>query len=341
MFRFLYVERALRDHPRVERIRRRFASATVIECERYQEVFNPRAQEFRLQKGAPALLLARKTGHLLLPIPAGYGIGSSRNVYFSHLLNCIYDCRYCFLQGMYRSANLVLFVNYEDFGEAIDKQITDAPDTHFFSGYDCDSLALDNVTGFCDFILPHFSRRQGLLELRTKSVQINSLRRHEALPNCVVAFSFTPQSISDVVEAGVPSVARRIAAARTLAERGWPIGLRFDPLIWSPDSLAEYEALFATLFSALPEAAIHSVSLGPFRLPAKMFKTILGLYPEERLFAFGLARQGRMVTYEAERGEKLLDEVRQALLRHIGRERLFECAEAGDFGLTSPSIAIQ
>ena len=31
------------------------------------------------------------------------------------MLNCIYDCKYCFLQGMFRSANFVIFVNYESF----------------------------------------------------------------------------------------------------------------------------------------------------------------------------------------------------------------------------------
>ena len=31
------------------------------------------------------------------------------------MLNCIYDCKYCFLQGMFNSANYLVFVNYQDF----------------------------------------------------------------------------------------------------------------------------------------------------------------------------------------------------------------------------------
>ena len=31
------------------------------------------------------------------------------------MYNCIYDCKYCFLQGLYSSANYLVFVNYEDF----------------------------------------------------------------------------------------------------------------------------------------------------------------------------------------------------------------------------------
>lgn len=327
MFRFIYIERELKNHPRVRALCDRFKQATVVECERYQEIFNLRAQNFRLQKQAPALILARKTGNLILKTPPGYGIGGAHNYYFSHLLNCIYDCRYCFLQGMYRSAHLVLFVNYEDFGAAIAEQLGREPESHFFSGYDCDSLALDAVTEFSDFVLPFFAGGRGLLELRTKSVQTKSLLGRPAERNCVVAFSFTPDATSQAVEAGVPSVKRRIAAMKSLAEAGWPVGLRFDPVIWRPDYAAHYEELFVQIFSALPEAAIHSVSLGAFRLPSKMFKTMHGLYPEERLFAFGLAQKGRMVTYDEPRGETLLGDVRQALSRYVTSKKLFECQD--------------
>ena len=36
------------------------------------------------------------------------------------MFNCIYDCDYCYLQGMYPSANIVVFVNHEDFFDAVD-----------------------------------------------------------------------------------------------------------------------------------------------------------------------------------------------------------------------------
>ena len=66
------------------------------------------------------------------------------------MLNCLYDCRYCFLQGMYPSAHYLLFINFEDFfreiGVVTDQNPNDS--SWFFSGYDCDSLALENLTGF-------------------------------------------------------------------------------------------------------------------------------------------------------------------------------------------------
>lgn len=72
-------------------------------------------------------------------------------LYFCHVLNCVYDCRYCFLQAMHRSAHLVMFVNYEDFTETVSKDLTASSSDEqawFFLGYDCESLAYEPVTGF-------------------------------------------------------------------------------------------------------------------------------------------------------------------------------------------------
>ena len=70
------------------------------------------------------------------------------------MLNCIYDCEYCFLQGKHMSAHYLLFINYEDFMHEIEQKIKKNKfnDSHFFSGYDCDSLALEGITGFVDAI---------------------------------------------------------------------------------------------------------------------------------------------------------------------------------------------
>ena len=103
MIHTIYIEDEVRDHPRTLKICERFPNAVKISCDRYTRVFNNNSQNFRLQKKNPALILARKHKKHVLPTPIGYGIGSERNYYFSHMLNCLYDCRYCFLQGMYLS----------------------------------------------------------------------------------------------------------------------------------------------------------------------------------------------------------------------------------------------
>ena len=252
MIETIYIESEIRSHPRTKSILSRFSKARIVECERYGEVFNPKKQNFRLQKIKPALIIARKHGNFILDAPKGFGIGGRKNYYFSHMLNCIYDCRYCFLQGMYRSANYVLFVNYEDFQNEINNIVEQNPDEKeitFFSGYDCDSLALESVTRFVREFLPFFQKhKKAVLELRTKSINVDELLNHEVIPNCVVAYSFTPENISQKLEHGVPPVAKRIQIMKKLAEKGWQVGIRLDPLIYHEGYQKNYSELIQDIF---------------------------------------------------------------------------------------------
>ena len=327
----IYVEEALESHPRVQRILRRFPRARRITCRRYTEVFNPKAQSFRLQKRHPALILARKRDAHLLPAPAGYGIGGERNRYFSHMLNCLYDCRYCFLQGMYRSAHHVLFVNYEDFQSAMDRELSTAgaEPVWFFSGYDCDSLAFEPVSGFAAEFLPFFRSRPGAwLELRTKSTQIRALTARDPVPNCVVAFSFTPAEAGRALEHRVPSLDKRLQAMARLQAQGWRLGLRFDPLIYQTGFEAQYRRLYRQVFDRVDPHRLHSVSLGSFRLPRGFFRTMQRLYPEERLFAGPLVDRQALVGYRPDLEARLRGFCTEELLRYIPRSVFYPCTSA-------------
>ncbi len=326
MIAALYVEDAVRSLPRVQKIAQRFASLPVIRCERYTEVFNPRSQNFRAQKKRPSLILAHKFDGLVLPAPEGYGIGGRHNFYFSHMMNCLYDCRYCFLQGMYRSANYVLFVNYEDFLTTIDTQLDTfaGEPVWFFSGYDCDSLALEPVSGFIKQTLPFFAERPNAhLEIRTKSTQIRELLAVEAIPNAVVAFSFTPQALSRRLEHGVPSVDKRIAAMVRLQRHGWRIGLRFDPLIYETNYEALYRDMFIQIFGQVDCDALHSVSIGPFRMPRAYFKNILRLYPDEPLFAGPFENADGLVSYRQDLEDEMYDFCRNQICEYVPESALF------------------
>jgi spore photoproduct lyase len=323
----LYVEEEIQNHPRTLLIRARFPDDEVIPCARYGEVFNRRAQSFRLQKRRPSLILAKKHRNFVLDTPPGFGIPGTKGLYFSHMHNCIYDCRYCFLQGMYRSANYVVFVNFEDFQWEIEAKIrahAASPETaplYFSSGYDCDSLALEPVTRFAATFVPFFARFPDVtLELRTKSTQIKSLLDLDAVQNVVAAWSFTPEEVAEATEHLTPSVGRRLRAMSRLAERGWRLGLRFDPLIYDRCYPERYRNLFAQVFATIPTESLHSVSLGPFRLSEGAFKTVVRLYPEEPLFAAPLVEESGEVTYKKEIEEEMIETVTADLLAHIPKE---------------------
>ncbi len=301
----VYVEQLVRDVEQTKSVLSRYPKAERVMIEHYGEVFNSAKQNFRLQKQNPSLILAAKQGKRVMPAPAQYETGGGAHYYFSHMLNCVYDCRYCFLQGMLRSANYLLFVNYEEFISDIhavaEQHRDDEKPVWFFSGYDCDSLAYEPVTRFAEYFVPAFKDiPNAVLELRTKSTQIRSLLNIEAQDNVVVAYSLSPDSVAAEVEHGAPAFDKRIEALRRLQDNGWRIGLRFDPIVWHVDYQADYKSAIEQVFTELDASAIDSVTLGGFRLPKGFYKTMHKLHPEHWLFTAGLTEERGMVVYRKE-----------------------------------------
>ena len=294
----VYVEKTLANHPRVASILERTSKAPVIYCNHYGEIFNRNNQNFKFQKLNPSLILAKKTNNFVLPVPKNYTLDAP-GFYFSHMLNCIYDCRYCFLQGMFNSAHYVLFVNYEDFFNQI-KTIYEnqGPKLWFFSGYDCDSLALDPITNFSVEFLDFFKPlKHATLELRTKSTQVRALLKNSrAQSNVVCSFSLNPQEIISDFEHKTPSLSARISAANKLLDAGWQVGLRLDPVIVTPKFKETYGIFLERLKEEINND-LHSVTIGEFRLRSSHFKKMQKLYPNEWLFKSITKESGKTISY--------------------------------------------
>ena len=329
MIETIYIEQEVLTHPRTVQILARFSDARRVICDRYGEVFNRKSQNFRLQKSKPSLILAKKHKNFVLAAPDDYGVGGSKNYYFSHMMNCLYDCRYCFLQGMYRSGHYVVFVNFEDFDQAIRDTLAGVENeqTWFFSGYDCDSLAMEPVTGFAEHMLAKFPEQDNAwLELRTKSTQVRALLNKPVHQNTVVAYSLSPEEIIASLEHKTPSLANRLNALYRLQEAGWKVGLRFDPIVFHPHYKKLYETLFQAVFSQLDIEKIHSVSLGTFRLPERFFKNMIQLYPYEALFAGPLEKNNQaMIGYSADLEAELFSFCEERILSFISPQQYFPC----------------
>lgn len=324
----VYVEEEIIDHSVTKRVLKSFPRAVVIEISRYQEIFNKRHQNFRLQKKNPGLILAKKHDNFVLPVPSGFGMDAQKNFYFSHMYNCIYDCRYCFLQGMYSSAHNVLFVNYDDFFKSISDTIVRHAGSSltFFSGYDCDSLAFEKVSGFAAHAIDFFSKHPSVeLELRTKSIVTSPLMKRNPVKNCIVAFSLSPQKIAGILDQKAPNVGRRIKALKQLAKAGWSVGLRFDPLIYCNDWENLYSELIEDVMDDLDPSNLHSVSHGPLRFPKKMYKQIASLHPDNRLFSFPMEKKGGIISYGAEIEELMSNRIQTELKKYTTRSKVFRC----------------
>lgn len=328
VFDVIYVEKHIQNHIKTLEILQKYKNKTVIPIDHYGEIFNRRSQNFRLQKEKPALILAKKHRGFLNSIPKNYGIGSNQNFYFSHFLNCPFDCSYCFLQGHYLSANYVFFVNYEDFQEEISRTINSMPHERFtfFSGYDADSLAMDYLSGFTSTFIPFFKQfANAELEIRTKSAYIKPLLNIPPSKNIIIAYTLSPNIIVKHFEKKTPSLDKRLESLIKLQQLGYPIGLRFDPMIYHKDFEKNYSDFFNHVFHTLDPSLIHSVTLGYFRLPRGTYKQMRKNAPQDKLLATCVDSGESMMSYSQEIRHHLVEFCRLQLLQHIPENKLFIC----------------
>ena len=74
--------------------------------------------------------------------------------------------------------------------------------------------------------------KKGVLEIRSKSINIKVFEKVKPLENVIPAFSLNPEYVVKEFEDKTPSLSKRLKAIIKLQNLGWSIGLRFDPLIY-------------------------------------------------------------------------------------------------------------
>ncbi len=322
MSKIVYIESEIKDHLRTKLICSKFNNPEIIIIDRFSEIFNIRKQSFKLQKTNPALILAKKYKNLFHKTPENYGIGNKYNYYFSYMYNCLFDCKYCFLQGMYSSANYVIFVNYEDYYKEIKKiSMTNKKNNiTLFSGYDCDSLAFEYTSNFMSHIMNKISKYKNIeLEIRTKSTYSKIFSKN-IIKNVIIAYSLTPERFSNKYEKGVPSVDKRLKVIKRLSSLGWKLGFRFDPVIIYDGWQEDYKELFSKVFEHVDVNNIHSITFGKLRFPEAVYKKLIKENMSESLF-FNLEKKKNI--YESNNAYNIEIFMKDNLAKFIDEKKIF------------------
>ena len=187
-------------------------------------------------------------------------------------------------------------------------------------------MAFDGITGFIESFFPIFQKnKNGILELRTKSTQINKILKYKPIDNCIIAFSFTPENISKLIEHKTPSVKKRIVAMKKLANAGWKLGLRFDPIIPACNFAKIYENLFKNIAANINEKDIHSISFGMMRFPKKMFKRMNKENSNKRILSLSLENRKGIYTYKEKMENKLENIIVSKLRKYMKNTPIYNC----------------
>lgn len=321
-FSHLYVEEAVAESARARRIIGRFPRSTVVMIDDYKNVFGRGRQDFWRQKASPKLILAAKKDNLLYPGNGFLQENAYPNFCYNALvLNCPYDCHYCYLQGMYPGANVVAFVNLEAYFEAVERFIEARPDprepVRLAISYDTDLLALEGILGYVRE-WTEWSRGQEAVEVevRTKSARGRFFREVEASPRIRMAWTLSPASVCERYESGAPPLSARLEALAAAVEAGWRVSLCLDPVLKVPDWERVYGDFLDELAAAVPWAAVERVEVGVFRVGVQAFRR-MRKRPDTDLLQYPFEHASNAVSYKGAVRAEMMELLRTRLARTI------------------------
>jgi spore photoproduct lyase len=321
LFSHLYVEKQVANHPTTLRILEKFDRSQIVWIDHYKEVFNRGGQDFAAQSTHKKLILARREGKFLHEgSQYSDGFGFERFFYASTLMGCLYDCDYCYLQGLYPSANTVLFVNLEDaFTQLL--PYLDAK-TLVATSYDTDTLAVESLSSQTLQWLDFAADQKHLhLEIRTKSANFKPLRTSTPNPRVTLAWTLSPQTIIERYEHATPSLKQRLKAAQEAITSGWNVRVCIDPVIYTDDFAALYTDLIDTLFKTLDPDAIEHLTLGSFRMSQPHLRALKKLRRSDVAF-YPYEVQNGIATYPETIERKILAILLEQARNYLDEERI-------------------
>ncbi|HYA94012.1 MAG TPA: radical SAM protein [Thermodesulfobacteriota bacterium] len=237
--------------------------------------------------GKRHLLITRFYGRRLKPCP-----GTSNHICCGYyvinaLTNCPMDCSYCVLQGYLNNPFLTLYTNWDDLLEEINDFLSrNQPSLlRLGTGELSDSLALESIFPISEFLIDSFSkRRKAILELKTKSSNIDSLLGLDHRGKTVISWSLNPPEMIEREEMGTAPLKDRIDAARKCQGKDYPLGFHFDPLIYHEGWEKEYKETVVQLFKQIDPKRVVWVSLGGFRYPPHLKAIAEERFPSTEVF---------------------------------------------------------
>lgn len=327
-FSHIYVEKSVRNHFRTQEILAKFPLAKVIEIHHYKDVFCRSRQSYMLQHRSQNLILAEKHGTLLYEgAPVCQSFGNEYFYYTSCMMNCVFDCAYCYLKGMYPSANIVVFVNLEDIFAEVEDMLRRHP-LYLCVSYDTDLLALEQVIGYakewCDFT----QRCRNLkIEIRTKCANKLFFKNFKSVSGVIYAFTLSPQSVIEAYEHKTPSLKERLSCVTEAICADCSVRLCFDPMIYLPEWERHYEEMLEQVFHTVHLEKIIDVSVGTFRVSQDYLKKMRKQEPDSAVVWFPFQHENGFYHYPNELMEQMEGFLIERLEKKISKEKIFRWRE--------------
>ncbi|HAK58299.1 MAG TPA: DNA repair photolyase [Lachnospiraceae bacterium] len=317
----IYIERAALDRPMTERIRGYFSKTVDKEhthtVDSYKDVF------YHPSDGR-ALILAVKRDHFVMKgAPVCQSFDEEHFYYTSSVMNCIYDCEYCYLKGMFPSSHMVIYVDPEDTFAEVD-ELLKKHRVYLCISYDTDLMAIESMTGCISLWNDYVSSREGLrIECRTKCARTDIWDRLTPNDSFIYAYTLSPDPVINAHEHGTPSLTERLDCIKAAIERGFTVRLCFDPMIYMPGWKDIYRDMFAKVKKSIELDRIRDVSIGSFRISDSYLRSMRKKLPGSALIRFPFDNAGGVYRYPSYIADEMISLAYDELSGEISPDKIF------------------
>lgn len=187
--------------------------------------------------------------------------------------SCGFDCSYCSIQSFYNEGKIRFDATFAQKLQAL--SLDPKKLYHIGTGQSSDSLMWGNRAGVLEALFAFATAHPNvILELKTKSDNIDYLLSRPIPRNIITTWSLNPQVIIDHEERGAASLERRLDAAQRIAQKGNLVGFHFHPMVLFEGSEHAYSAIAKALMERFLPKHVAMVSLGTLTFIKPVIKKI-------------------------------------------------------------------
>ncbi len=211
---------------------------------------------------------------------------------------CSMDCSYCILQAYFHPPVLQYFSGFNSIDSELQAIFLQNKIFRIGTGEYTDSLIWEKVSLMPEFLVNAFAKQNNsVLELKTKTVNIESLLNLDHNGKTIISWSLNTPMIISSQEKGTASLTARLEAARLAELKGYKLAFHFDPIVIYPGCEDDYKNVIQKIFKYINSDSIVWISLGTFRFMPGLKQVIEKRFPKSNIcygeFILGLDNKMR------------------------------------------------
>ncbi len=196
--------------------------------------------------------------------------------------NCPFECTYCILNAYFDSEDNVVYADVDAMVDECVEYLKTNEYLRLGTGEYTDSLAYESITGFSKVFVKKLYQKvdskRASVELKTKSLNVDSLFDIEDKDGIVLAWSLNAETVQKLDELKTPSIKQRLTKAKEAVDQGFKVSFHFDPIIYFENWEEEYTATVDMIFENVPADKVAFISMGSFRFMPSLEKYMLKKY---------------------------------------------------------------